>query len=35
MQPPFALTLSAPAERFAQNFENYLSIMQRIASELS
>jgi DNA-binding IclR family transcriptional regulator len=34
-QPSFALTVSAPAERFAQNFDNYLSAMQRIASELS
>jgi DNA-binding IclR family transcriptional regulator len=34
-QPPFALTLSAPAERFEQNFARYLAVMQRIGEELS
>jgi IclR family transcriptional regulator, acetate operon repressor len=32
---PFALTMSAPTDRFEQKFETYLSIMKRIAGELS
>lgn len=32
---PFALTLSAPTERFEQNFPTYLAIMREIASKLS
>lgn len=32
---PFALTVSAPAERFQQMFQSYLATMRRIAGELS
>ncbi len=32
---PFALTLSAPAERFKQNFDEYLKVVRRIVSDLS
>lgn len=31
----FALTLSAPSERFEQNFASYLAVMRRIAHEFS
>jgi DNA-binding IclR family transcriptional regulator len=32
---PFALTMSAPTERFEQMFDSYLATMKRIAGELS
>ncbi len=32
---PFALTLSAPTERFKQHFDEYLKTVRRIASDLS
>jgi DNA-binding IclR family transcriptional regulator len=32
---PFALTMSAPTERFEQKFDSYLATMKRIAGELS
>jgi IclR family transcriptional regulator, acetate operon repressor len=32
---PFALTMSAPTERFRERFESYLATMKRIAEELA